>query len=261
MKLNSIEFGEGPPLVLLHGFTGSAETWMPYRREVQGHRVISIDLPGHGGSPMPPAGASFEDVSDAVASVLDGYGVTDAGWLGYSMGGRVALQVAVRHSDRVARLVVESASPGIPDPTERAGRAAADDALAERIVRDGLETFVDRWAAQPLFATQKRLASEVLAREREARLANTADGIAAGLRALSVGRQPSLWESLGEVTIPTLLLVGADDQKYVAIGRRARTVMPRAHLEVVPDAGHTVHLEKPTAFWRSVRAFLSADGV
>jgi len=257
VKLHSIEFGHGAPLVLLHGFTGSAATWTRYRRDLDGYRVIAIDLPGHGASP-PPAHASFEDVADAVASVLDSRGVTNAAWLGYSMGGRVALQIAARHPERVGQLVVESASPGISDPAERARRAAADDALADRIVRDGLEAFVDRWAAQPLFATQKRLAADVLAREREARLANTADGIAAGLRALSVGRQPPLWEQLRAAAMPALLLVGAEDEKYLAIGHRAVSTMPEARLEVVADAGHTVHLEQPGRFWSTVRAFLSA---
>ncbi len=256
MKLASTVRGEGAPVVLLHGFTGSADTWAPYRAHTRGLRVIAVDLPGHGRSPA-PRGASFVEVADAVVGVLDDLGVDRAAWLGYSMGGRVALQIAVRHAARVDALVVESASPGLRSVEERAQRLAADEALADTIERDGLGPFVERWAAQPLFASQQRLPADVLARERDARLANTAEGIAAGLRAMSVGRQPSLWEDLRGLSMRTLAIVGEDDAKYVALGRSIVEAVPRAVLRVTPGAGHTVHLERPVAFWREVRSFLA----
>ncbi len=256
MRLNLERHGDGSPLVFLHGFTGSAATWAPYVGEVPGSSVLAIDLPGHGRSPRPPSVISFPEIADTVVAVLDGHGVGDATWLGYSMGGRVALQVAVRHPTRVRRLIIESASPGIPDPSERRARADADDALATSIERDGLESFVERWASIPLFATQQRLAPEILDRERRGRLANTASGIAAGLRCLSVGRQPSLWPDLPSIDAPTLVVVGADDRKYLALGRSLAAAVPRARLRVVANAGHTVHLEQPALFWSEVRAFL-----
>lgn len=258
MKLAYTDRGEGAPVVLLHGFTGSAETWTPYRDHTRGLRVIAVDLPGHGRSPA-PEGASFVEIADAVVGVLDDLGLPRAVWLGYSMGGRVALQVAVRHAARVDALVVESASPGLRSADERAQRLAADEALADTIERDGLGPFVERWAAQPLFASQQRLPAEVLLREREARLANTAEGIAAGLRAMSVGRQPSLWEDLRGVAMRALVIAGEDDEKYVALGRSIVAAAPRAVLRVMPGAGHTVHLERPAAFWAEVRSFLGDD--
>lgn len=256
MKLHADVFGEGPNLVLLHGFTGSAATWAPYRDALTGFRVIAIDLPGHGRTDVAPDGATFEDIADATVASARAHGADRAAWLGYSMGGRVALQVAARHPACVSRLVVESASPGLRSPEERSHRTAADDALAARILEGGLEAFVDRWAAQPLFASQKRLPPATLARERDARLANSAEGIAGGLRAMSVGRQPSLWEALEGMHMASLVVVGADDTKYVALGREAAERLPHARLEILYRAGHTVHLEQPSAFWAIVRSFL-----
>ncbi|MDG2307145.1 MAG: 2-succinyl-6-hydroxy-2,4-cyclohexadiene-1-carboxylate synthase [Candidatus Binatia bacterium] len=256
MTLWAKTYGEGPPLVLLHGFTGSAATWDRYAKDLRGFRVLAIDLPGHGASAAPASGMSFEEIADAVVAVLDDEGVERCAWLGYSMGGRVALQVLVRHPGRVERIVIESASPGLREAGEREARAAADDALAAGIERDGLEPFVERWARQPLFASQKRVAPEDLDRERRARLQNTATGLAAGLRALSVGRQPSLWSALGAVQVPLLAVVGAEDPKYLALGESLVRVAPGAELRVVAEAGHTVHLEQPGIFWSAVRSFL-----
>lgn len=256
MKLSVTRFGEGLPLVLLHGFTGSAATWEAYAEDLRGFRVLAVDLPGHGGTASPSGSPAFEEIADAVVAVLDDEGVQRCAWLGYSMGGRVALQALVRHPDRIDRIVIESASPGLRDAQEREARAAADDALAARIERDGLEAFVERWATQPLFASQRRVAPADLERERAARLRNTAGGLAAGLRALSVGRQPSLWDDLAAVRVPLLVLVGEDDPKYLALGESLGAIVPGARLRVVAEAGHTVHLEQPAAFWSAVRSFL-----
>lgn len=260
MNLHGDVFGEGPALVLLHGFAGNAATWAAYRQFVRNRRVVAIDLPGHGRSPSPPEGATFEDVVDAVVEAAVACGAEAADWMGYSMGGRMALGVARRHPGRIGRLVIESASPGIRSVEERAERAAADDALAARIVAGGLDAFLDRWASQPLFASQKRLPAATLGRERAVRLANRADGVADGLRAMSVGRQPCLWDTLAEVTMRTLIVVGSDDAKYVAIGREAAGILPSAEFHVVEDAGHTVHLEQPQRFWSRVRSFLEEEG-
>lgn len=257
MNVRAKIYGDGPPLVLLHGFTGSAATWDPHAKELRGFRVLAIDLPGHGASAAPAPGVSFEEIADAVVAVLDDEGVERCAWLGYSMGGRVALQALVRHPGRVERMVIESASPGLVEAEEREARAAADDALAAGIERDGLEPFVERWATQPLFASQKRVAAEDLDRERRTRLENTAGGLAAGLRALSVGRQPSLWSDLAAVEVPLLAVVGAEDPKYLALGESLVGVAPRAELCVVEEAGHTVHLEQSAIFWWAVRSFLA----
>jgi len=248
--------GDGPALVLLHGFTGSAAAWGPLRDAfATDRRVIAVDLPGHGGSPAPDGG--LWDVADAVADAVARCGVGRADWLGYSLGGRIAMHVALRHPDRVDRLVLESASPGLDDAAARTARAADDDALADAIERDGLPAFVDRWLAQPLFASQARLPAPVRAAERARRLAASPAGLAAALRAMSVGRQEPLLSCLARLRRPTLLVAGADDATYRAHAERMAAVLPDARIAVVPAAGHTTHLENPAAFRAAVDAFLT----
>jgi 2-succinyl-6-hydroxy-2,4-cyclohexadiene-1-carboxylate synthase len=257
MMLHAEEWGAGTPLVLLHGFSGSASTWEPARALLgTRHRVIAIDLPGHGGSPAPAPAIRLRDVADALVAVLDRAGVRQAAWLGYSLGGRAGLHVATAHPSRVSRLVLESTSPGIRDAGERATRSAADDALAARLEREGVARFVERWMAQPLFASQARLDVTILARERTVRLAQSAGGLAAALRALGPGKQPPLWEHLPAIGTPALVVAGADDERYAAIATAMAHRLGNGRLAIVPEAGHAVHLENPVPFWSLVCAFL-----
>lgn len=176
--------------------------------------------------------------------------------VGYSMGGRIALHQALRVGNRVRRLVLESASPGLATNEEREARRRADDELAARILDDGVEAFVDTWERLPLFATQRGLSDGVRSRHREGRLANDPASLAAALVGLGTGSLPSLWDRLGEVGAEVLVLVGERDDKFVEIGRKMADRMPRAQLEVVEGAGHTVHLERPAAWLHRVCAFL-----
>ncbi len=260
MTLAAEVAGRGPALVLLHGFTGSPAAWQPLLPALtERFTTVAIALPGHDRSPLPPPDAGLPEVADALVATLDRLGIGQATWLGYSLGGRAALHVALAHPTRVGRLVLESASPGIDDAAERRARAADDLALAETIVRDGVSAFVDRWLAQPLFATQARLPPAVRARARAGRLVHAADGLAAALRSMSVGRQASLWPRLAEITMPTLLVVGADDPRYRAHAAAMAARLPQAEVTVVPAAGHAVHLENPTAWTAAVSAFLTAS--
>jgi 2-succinyl-6-hydroxy-2,4-cyclohexadiene-1-carboxylate synthase len=252
--------GDGPALVLVHGFTGSTRTWEPFTDALARRwRVVAVDLPGHGRSPVPsrPEDARLPRVADALVAVLDRLGLERADWLGYSLGGRAALHVALAHPARVGRLVLESASPGIADPAARAALAADDEALAASLERDGLAAFVDRWTAQPLFASQARLPADVRARERAGRLAQSAAGLAAALRAMGVGTQEPLLERLPALRAPTLLVAGAEDRAYCEHAAAMAARLPDARTAVVPGAGHTVHLESPAAFWAAVGAFLA----
>ncbi len=251
--------GEGPPLLLLHGFTGSAAgwaalgaAWAPF------FSTLAVDLPGHGRSGSPDAVAAYTmaaTVADLVA-VLDRAGVARAHVLGYSMGGRVALALALAHPDRVGALVLESASPGLAEAGERVARVAADAALAERIRREGVPAFVDYWEALPLWASQARLSPDALAALRAGRLQNNPVGLANSLRGLGTGSQPPLWDRLGDLTAPTLLVAGGDDAKFSDLARQMAASIPDNELLLVHHAGHAVHLEQPAVFARLVRDFL-----
>jgi 2-succinyl-6-hydroxy-2,4-cyclohexadiene-1-carboxylate synthase len=257
------EQGDGAPLLLLHGFMGSTEAWVARARvfAASGLRTIAVDLIGHGQSDAPadPARYGMERCVADLIEVLDQLRLPRAAVLGYSMGGRVALHLASAVPERVSALVLESASPGLADPLDRERRIASDEALAAGLMRDGLAAFVDRWERQPLFASQQSLPPDERDRLRAQRLHQRPLGLANSLRGCGTGRQPSLWDRLSAVTMPTLVLVGALDEKFRTIGQLMVDALPRARLVVVPGAGHTVHLERPRLFDDLVLGFLG-DG-
>jgi 2-succinyl-6-hydroxy-2,4-cyclohexadiene-1-carboxylate synthase len=252
--------GAGPPLVLLHGFTGSAATWARLVRAAdERFSTIALDLLGHGRSDAPadPGRYAIERGAADVIAVLDRLGVGRAGVLGYSMGGRLALYLATAAPERVAALVVESASPGIGEDAARRARAAQDAALAESIERDGVRAFADRWERQPLFATQLRLPAADREGVRAERLTHPARGLAGSLRGMGQGAQPALHDRLTGLRVPALIVAGALDAAYCRIARDMAGAIPAARLAVVPEAGHAVHLEQPDAFHGIVLEFLS----
>src|SRR5690606_8162374 len=133
---------------LLHGFTGSGESWAPLRSALSGQfSTVTVDLPGHGrsGSPVEPAPYALRSFASGLCKVLDQLGIGRVAVVGYSLGGRATLRFVLEHADRVAALVLESASPGIPDPAERAERVSSDAELANFIESEGVEAFVARW--------------------------------------------------------------------------------------------------------------------
>jgi 2-succinyl-6-hydroxy-2,4-cyclohexadiene-1-carboxylate synthase len=258
INLNVEDSGDGPALLLLHGFTGNVETWEPFLEAWKEFRLIRVDIIGHGASDSPEDAARFSmdaAVADLLA-VLDSLNVADFGVVGYSMGGRLALHLALAAPERLWALVLEGASPGIEDEAERAARAQADNELADTIGKTGLEAFVNRWQAQPLFASQSRLPAEVFQRQRNQRLASSPVGLANSLRGMGAGRQAYLMPRLGALRVPVLLLAGSLDERYAGIARDLDRVFRDATIEFVPDAGHAAHLEQPSHFSREVLGFL-----
>src|SRR5205085_6721705 len=159
---------------------------------------------------------------------------------GYSMGGRIALSLALEAPERVARLTLVGASPGIADAGERRTRRAADEALAERIEGEGIEAFAAHWSSLPLWSGQP---TDVAASANAERLAQSPAGLAAALRGLGTGVMEPLWERLPQLAIPVVLIVGERDAKFRAIAERMADVLPHAEVHVVPEAGHAVQLE------------------
>jgi 2-succinyl-6-hydroxy-2,4-cyclohexadiene-1-carboxylate synthase len=265
VRVNGIDFrvedhGNGAPLVLLHGFTGSAASWSSVIDELATlRRVIAIDVIGHGTSAAPedPSHYAFAQAMRDLAGITAQLGVARAAWLGYSMGGRLALGMALDHPERVSSLILESATPGIQHEKERLQRAEADQELARQIEVVGIERFVDEWEQLPIWESQRALPAEVLRSQRETRLRNRAVGLANSLRGMGQGAQPSYWDRLEEIEVPVLLMAGALDRKFVGIAGQMGIRIAGAELSVVADAGHVVHLERPREFLEDVRQFLA----
>lgn len=247
---------ECPSLCFLHGFMGSSADWALIVEALSDVAFcVTVDLPGHGRSTgLSSHLYTMEGATQAVADILDEVGIDRGSIVGYSMGGRVALYFSLFHPDRIRRLVLESASPGLQTEEARWRRRRLDAERAQRIQAD-LEDFLDEWYRQPLFESLQRhdLVDEMV----ERRSTNDPNELARALRGLGPGHQPSLWERLGEIEIPTLVMTGALDEKYEDITERSARMIGTADRVLVPKAGHNVHAERPQAFLAHLSHFLT----
>jgi 2-succinyl-6-hydroxy-2,4-cyclohexadiene-1-carboxylate synthase len=262
VRLNVESGGRGRPLLLFHGFTGSSATWQPFLDTLSdSRRVIAVDLLGHGRSDSPADAARYrvERQIEDLTALLDQLDVAEYDLLGYSMGGRLAMHLALAHPGRVGRLVLESASPGIASSEERAARMRHDESLAQMLERQGIAAFVDRWERLPLFAGQARLPDTTRETVRQQRLSSNPVGLAGSLRGFGAGVPAPLFDRLQDLP-PALVIAGELDEKYGALARRMAESLRNATVAIVPDAGHTVHLERPDEFARLVRGFLESPG-
>ncbi len=191
--------------VLLHGFASTPASWAPVVRRLRGE-TAAPQLLGHGG---PTTAASFDGEVDRLAEALRGRGPVVLG--GYSMGGRLALGLVLRHPYLVRHAVLIGTHPGLESPEERQERVAIDEDRARRIEEEGLEAFCAAWDASPLFAR----------RPPPPRQGLQAEGLALSLRRLGLGRMPSRWDALRSSEVPMTWVVGAEDPKHGPIGKRA----------------------------------------
>jgi 2-succinyl-6-hydroxy-2,4-cyclohexadiene-1-carboxylate synthase len=230
-------------LILLHGFTNTGASWGPVIQAVgQRYTAIAPDIRGHG-SARDRRPVTLEAVLADLATLTRGPFTL----AGYSMGGRIALHAALALPRRVARLVLIGASPGLADPAERAARREADEQLADEIEQTDIEAFARRWAVTPVLADLPAALADPVHTDR---LNNSPAGLAAALRGLGTGALPSLWERLGELTMPVTLVVGERDAKFRELAERMAARIPHARLEIVAGAGHAAHIERPDAVAR-----------
>jgi 2-succinyl-6-hydroxy-2,4-cyclohexadiene-1-carboxylate synthase len=234
--------GAGPDsLVLVHGFAGTRRLWDGVIAQLPPERcrALALDLPGHGSEADGPRPISF---ACCVEHVLERAPERFA-LCGYSLGGRVALHVALAHPERVARLVLVSSTAGIRDDAERSRRRASDHRLADQLERAPFERFIERWDAQPLFANDP---PEVGALAREDQRRNRPDALAAALRGIGVGEMSPLWDRLPELRMPVEVLVGDRDRKFQQVARQMVGLLPRCRLHLA-RGGHRLPLESPAA--------------
>lgn len=248
--------GEGPPIVLLHGFTGSHATWSTFVSKWQsGFQLITIDLPGHGET-ITQTPRTMESCCHDLQQLFDYLKLTTFHLLGYSMGGRLALSFAILYPQYISSLILESASPGLHSEDERKQRMINDERLAQRIETEGITSFVDFWEKIPLFASQKKITKDVQQSIRQERLSQSERGLAASLRSMGLGSQPSWWEKLTKMTFPVLIIVGELDEKFMNIGEKMKKAIPSVDLVIVGNVGHAIHVEDPVKFGKLVEAFI-----
>lgn len=247
--------GNGPSLVLAHGFTQTRRVWGSMDADLaRDHQVTAVDMPGHGGSTQVAA-----DLLGG-ATLLGEAGGTST-YVGYSMGARFCLHLALARPDVVERLVLISGTAGIDDPEERRARRLADEALAERLdplaggpPADTVESFVARWMANPLFGS--------VPAERDGhaeRVRNTGSGLASSLRLAGTGTQRPLWADLQTLAMPVLVVCGERDAKFRALGARLTGAIGAAcRLVTVPGTDHACHLQQPERVADTIRTFVAA---
>lgn len=242
-----------PPVLALHGFAQNRRCLGPLATALgRAGAVTTVDLPGHGGA------ATVETDLWGGAALLAERLTGPTIVVGYSMGGRFALHLALLAPGDVAALVLIGANPGIVDPVERGRRRARDVALADRVMQIGVDAFCDEWLALPMFAG---IAPE--ARFLDERRTNTAAGLASSLRLAGTGSQDDLWPRLAELApVPVLSIAGALDAAYRDTARRlAAAVGADGTSALIDGAGHAAHLEAPHATSSTVLSWLESRGL
>lgn len=271
MKINGIDYHvdiqlknkEAETLVFLHGFTGSSKSWLDVLAHFPSYNHISIDILGHGKTESPEESSRYEmkNVIKDIMTILDKLNVDHINMIGYSMGGRLALSIAASYPERIKRLILESSSPGLDDPEQRANRKKTDVQLAADITRHGIVEFVNKWENISLFQSQKRLPTEKQERIRQQRLKNSPVGLANSLIGMGTGTQPSLWGELSQLSIPVLLLCGEWDEKFCDIAIKMNNLLQNSVIKQISLSGHAIHVEQPQFFGKIVNEFLNKNDV
>ena len=249
-----------PILLMLHGFMGSHLDFQECVSLLsQRFCCLTVDLPGHGNSQVQENENIYtiQGTAIAIINLLNSLKISTCNLLGYSMGGRLALYLKIHYPRRFDRVILESASPGLKTEMERKQRLKVDLNRAKRLERDDFNHFLTDWYNQPLFDTLKH--HPKFNQIFNDRLKNNPLNLAKSLRNLGTGRQPALWENLPSTQSPLLLMVGEKDHKFVKINQKMAQRSPTATLEIIPNCGHNIHLEKPEDWLKTVQSFYQLD--
>jgi len=237
------------PSLYLHGFAGHPDEAQELNRS-----CVGVQMPGHGDS-FSGGSCAISAAKDCVYQAVEASGCSAMDLVGYSMGSRVALSVAVENPPWLRRLVLIGVHPGL-DGKERVARSELDKQRAETLESQGVYAFMDQWESIPLLATQAVISEPARSRMQNARRSHTALGLASSLREMGTGTMPSLWDRVSGIHAPVLLVTGSEDAKFDAIAKRLLKRIPKARHVVIDSAGHCAHLEQPEAFSAALSLFL-----
>ena len=254
LQVTTLGPAQAPLIVCLHGFLGDGSDWRPLaERLCSRYQVALVDLPGHGASTaLPTESYSWAGAVHEIGALAR----PARGLIGYSMGGRLALTVALTAGlENLKALVIVSASPGLEESAARMQRLREDEARARDLELRGLPAFLETWYDQPLFAS---LCSQPTLRRAliDRRSGGRAEELAKALRGLSVGHQRPLWNELPGLPSPALFVAGEEDAAYGAMARRAADLSPLGRSLMVPACGHMPHLEQPAQCLDAVAEFV-----
>lgn len=250
---------EHPVLLLLHGFMGSTKDFSEAISSLsQQFCCLAVDLPGHGKTKV-IGGCncySMSNTARALIRLLDRLNIDKCFLIGYSMGGRLALYLMLEFPSRFAGVVLESASPGLKTQQARSQRRQLDEQRARELETGDFRAFLSNWYKQPLFQSlgDRPDFEQII----EQRLQNNPIELAKSLRYMGTGVQPSLWEKLPQNRIPLLLLVGKWDEKFRAINTEMEHLCPNAKLAIIPNSGHTIHIENAAEWVTQVKQFCTS---
>ena len=248
---------KNPSILFLHGFMGSTFDWYKIADDLSADFYsILIDLPFHGDTKIIDGSKikSMQNISDEVIFLLNDLSIKKLIIAGYSMGGRLALCLAMTYPERFSHIILESVSPGLQTEREQAERKLQDEELAKKLKLVKLEKFLLEWYSQPIFGDIKHHPefNNLLKR----RLLNDPDKLANSLSIMGTGNQPSFWPDLNNNKIPMLLLVGENDLKFKNIAIEIENKCTVANINVIKQCGHNIHFEKPEEYVQIIRKFL-----
>lgn len=252
-----------PLLLLLHGFMGDQRVFDHLLDGLADFcNPVTIDLLGHGQSSKSDDPGDYReeqqvaDIRTFIRRLSTDMDVDDGRFLhGYSMGGRLALKIALADPALVGGLILESTNCGIPDERQRSRRRQTDEQRARDITTD-LDRFLTHWQQLPLFASPETNNKEQLHRKyRAIQRGQSPEALAASLRGFGTGSMRPCCDELPSLNRPVLLMAGTHDEKYRQINRRLEQRLPAARFSTL-KAGHRVHLDNPDKFITEIKSFL-----
>jgi len=246
------------PILFVHGFSGSNEDWKNICSNIKNRKLICVDLPGHGNSEIPKETKYYKQ--DALVNLIEfirySLNLGKIILVGYSMGGRLALSYAVKFYNHLEKLVLESSSPGLLSDEEKEIRKKEDNRVADFIVENTIEDFINLWLSQDIFKSLQNLPPDKKNKLREAKLKNNRIGLANMLRGFGTGEMNSVWNELAKINCEVLMVAGELDSKYIKISKRIQDKIRKSKLKIIPGVGHNTHLENENEFLRVLESFI-----